>query len=88
MDPVVPPDALVVLDRHYNSFESWRPNRLNVYAVRNGGRLALRYLDFIANRLVLRPHNLAFAVDLLEVPLGETPGEQIAGRVVMALGEL
>lgn len=88
MDPVVPPDAVVLLDRHYNSFEPWRPDRLNVYAVRNGGRLALRYLDFTANRLVLRPHNVAFPVDLLEIPPGETPGEQIAGRAVGVLHDL
>jgi transcriptional regulator with XRE-family HTH domain len=88
MEPVVPADAFVLLDRHYNSFEPWRPDRLNVYAVRHGSRLALRYLDFAANRLVLRPHNIGFPVDLLEIPPGETPGEQIAGRAVVVLSEI
>ena len=88
MDPVVSPNAIVVIDRHYNSLFPYRPNRNNLYAVRNGKHLALRYLDFLVNRLVLRPHNLAVAVDLLEIPPGEAPGDFIAGRVMLILNEL
>jgi hypothetical protein len=88
MDPVVQPDATVLLDRHYHSLAPYRPHRPNLYAVRNGSHLELRYVDFAANRLVLRPHNLAFTVELLEIPLGETPADSIAGRVVLILNEL
>lgn len=88
MDPLVLPDAMVVLDRHYNSLMSYRPNRNNIYAVRNGNHLSLRYADFTVNRLVLRPHNLAFPVDLLEIPPGEAPGDLIAGRVVLIVNEV
>jgi hypothetical protein len=44
-------------------------------------------VDFVANRLVLRPHNIAFPVDLIEVNAGETPGDLIAGRVALILNE-
>jgi hypothetical protein len=44
-------------------------------------------VDFVANRLVLRPHNIAFPVDLLEVDSGETPSELIAGRIALILNE-
>jgi len=88
MDPLIQADAIVVLDRHYNSLMGYRPNRNNVYAVRNANRLALRYVDFHANRLVLRPHNLAFPVDLLEVAPGEAPADLIAGRVALVMNEL
>jgi len=88
MDPLVQADALVVLDRHYNSLFDYRPGRNNVYAVRNGSHLALRYADFLANRLVLRPHNLAYPIDLLEIPPGETPGDLIAGRIVLIINGL
>ena len=88
MDPLVLPNAIVVIDRHYNSLVPYRPNRNNLYAVRNGHQLALRYLDFLVNRLVLRPHNLAVAVDLLEIPPGEAPGDLIAGRVMLIFNEL
>ena len=87
MDPLVQPEATVLLDRHYHSLAPYRANRANIYAVRNGNHLDLRYLDFAGNRLVLRPHNLAFAVELLEIPPGETPADSIAGRVVLILNE-
>ena len=88
MEPLVQPEAVAVLDRHYISLTGYRSGRYNVYAVRNGGHLSLRYADFLANRLVLRPYNLAFAVDLLEIPPGETPADLIAGRVILILNEV
>ena len=88
MDPLVQPDALLVLDRHYNSLAGYRPNRNNIYAVRSGNQLWLRYVDFLANRLVLRPHNLAFPLDVLELPPGESPGDMISGRVVLIFNQM
>lgn len=88
MEPLVLADAIVLIDRHYNSLTPYRLNRPNLYAVRYGGHLALRYLDFLLNRLVLRPYNLAFPVELIEVPPGETPGDLIAGRIVLILNEI
>jgi hypothetical protein len=55
--------------------------------VRHGSHLTLRYVEFVAHRLVLRPHNIAFPVDLLEVNLGESPGDLIVGRVALILNE-
>jgi hypothetical protein len=88
MEPLVLPDAITLLDRHYNSLMPYRPNRPNLYAVRHGAHLTMRYVDFLANRLVLRPHNIAFPVDLIEVSLGESPSELIAGRIVLILNVL
>jgi hypothetical protein len=85
MEPVVQADALVVLDRHYNSLFDYDRGRSNLYAVRNGNHLVLRYADFLSNRLVLRPRNLGFPVDLLEIPPGETPGDLITGRIVLIM---
>jgi transcriptional regulator with XRE-family HTH domain len=87
MEPLLLPDALVLLDRHYNSLMPYRPNRPNLYAVRHGAHLTLRYVDFAASRLVLRPHNIAFPVDLVEIDPGEAPGDLIAGRVALILNE-
>jgi hypothetical protein len=47
----------------------------------------LRYVDFIAGRLVLRPHNIAFPVDLIEVDPSESPSDLIAGRIALILNE-
>jgi transcriptional regulator with XRE-family HTH domain len=87
MEPLVLPDAIVLLDRHYNSLMPYRPNRPNLYAVRHGSHLTLRYVDFVANRLVLRPHSIAHPVDLIEVDSGEPPSELIAGRIALILNE-
>jgi hypothetical protein len=88
MEPLVLADAIVLIDRHYNSLMPYRLNRPNLYAVRNGSHLALRYLDVLLNRLVLRPYNLSFPVELIEVAPGETAGDLIAGRIVLILNEI
>ena len=88
MDPLVLPEAIVLIDRHYNSIASYRPNRPNLYAVRKGAHLSVRYADFLLNRLVLRPHNRAFAVELVEIDPGESPGDLLAGRVALIINEL
>jgi hypothetical protein len=87
MEPVVLPEALALLDRHYNSLIPYRPNRPNLFAVRHGAHLTLRYVDYTAHRLVLRPHNAAFPIDLIEVEEGESPGDLITGRVALILNE-
>ena len=48
MEPLILPDALVLLDRHYTSLMPYRPDRPNLYAVRSGSHLTLRYVDFTA----------------------------------------
>jgi hypothetical protein len=88
MEPLVLADAIVLIDRHYNSLMPYRLDRPNLYAVRNGGHLALRYVDFLHNRLVIRPYNRAFPVELIEVSPGETPGDLIAGRIALILNEI
>ncbi len=88
MDPVVLPNAIVLIDRHYISLAPYRSNRPNLYAVRHHAHLRLRYLDFICNRVILRPQNLAYPVDLIEPDPHESPADLIAGRVVLIQNEL
>jgi hypothetical protein len=88
MEPLVLPEAVAILDRHYTSLMAYRPNRPNLYAVRHGAHLTVRYVDLVANRLVLRPHNLAFPVDLIEVAPGESPSERIAGRIAIVIQDM
>jgi hypothetical protein len=88
MEPLVLPEATVLVDRHYTSLMPYRPSRPNLYAVRHGAHLTLRYVDFVANRLVLRPHNIAFRVDLIEMGPAESPADLIAGRVALIINEL
>jgi transcriptional regulator with XRE-family HTH domain len=87
MSPLLQPDALVVLDRHYNSLIRYRPERPNLYAVRHDAHLIVRYADFRSSRLVLRPHNLQFPVELVEMAGDHAPGDFIVGRVIAALDQ-
>jgi len=87
MDPLVLPDAIALLDRHYTLLTQYRVNRPNLYAVRHGAHLTLRYVDFVSNRLVLRPHNIGYPVELIEVDPDESPYDLIAGRVSLILNE-
>ena len=88
MDPVLGPNAIAVIDRHYNALASYRASRPNLVAVRDGSRLTLRYVEFTSMRLVLRPLNTAFPVDLIEIGPENSPGEFIAGRVAFIFKEL
>ncbi len=54
---------------------------------RHGSHLTLRYVDFVSNRLVLRPHNIGFSVDLIEVDPDKSPADFIVGRVALILNE-
>ncbi|HWE87610.1 MAG TPA: hypothetical protein VG267_21895 [Terracidiphilus sp.] len=87
MDPLILPDALVVLDRHYTSLAQYRPDRRNIYAVHHELRLVLRYADFQASRIVLRPHNRDVPVELAELVGDQSPGDLIAGRVLAVLNQ-
>jgi hypothetical protein len=87
MEPLVLPDAIVLIDRHYDSLVSYRANRPTLFAVNNNGQLVLRYADFLVGRLVLRPYNHAFPVDLLEVREDDSPRRLIAGRAALVLNE-
>jgi hypothetical protein len=88
MDPLLLPNALAVIDRHYNSLIPYRDERSNLYAVRDGAHLTLRYVDYVSMRLVLRPLSHVFPVDLIEIGPDTSPGELIAGRVVLTINEL
>lgn len=56
--------------------------------MRHGSHLTVRYVDFVANRLVLRPHNLLYPVDLIQVEPGEAPGDLLTGRIALIMNEL
>ncbi len=87
MEPLVLPEAIALIDRHYNSLAPYRPNRANLYAVRNGAHLTLRYVNFLSSRLILRPHNIVFPVELIEVDPEGSPGDLLAGRVALIINE-
>jgi hypothetical protein len=88
MEPLVLPEAIALIDRHYNVLLPYRPNRPNLYAVRHGSHLTLRYAEFQAGRLILRPHNIATPVKLIAMGPDESPSDLLAGRIALILNEM
>jgi hypothetical protein len=88
MEPLILPETLAVIERHYNSLIPYRANRPNLYAVRNGAHLLLRHADSASMRLVLRPLSMGFPIDLIEIGPESSLAEFIAGRVVLTVNEV
>jgi len=87
MYPRLLPGSTVLIDRHYNSLEPYHRNELNMYAVRKGDGLTVKYVELVGRNLVLRPHNTSYPVDLIEVEEGKTYAEYIAGRICHVANE-
>ncbi len=81
MYPRLLPGATVLIDRHYNSLQPYRKGELNMYAVAVRGTCIVRYVELTGQNLVLRPHNQAYAVEVIPVndEVGST--DYLVGRV-------
>ena len=90
MKPLLPRGSLVVLDRHYTSLAPHRPSEPNLYAVRSGNALLLRYVDLEDTSLILRPLSLEHPVQLVPLtpPSDRHLPEHLIGRVCLQLAEL
>lgn len=81
MYPRVMGGSTVLIDRHYNSLEPYRPGENNMYAIKRNGRCAIRYVEQASEFLLLRPHNPLFPLDLLEMERGKNACDYIVGRI-------
>ena len=81
MYPRLLPGAMVLIDRHYNSLQPYKKGEQNMYAVRKDGGCTVMYVEVDGNNLVLRPHNQAYPVSVINVEEGQTVSDYIVGRV-------
>jgi hypothetical protein len=81
MYPRLLPGATVLIDRHYNSLQPYRKGELNMYAVRTKDSCIVRYVELAGKNIVLRPHNQAYAVEVLPLEEGETIADHLVGRI-------
>jgi hypothetical protein len=88
MQPVLPPDTIAVIDRHYNSPVAYQPPQPSLFAVRVGNALQFRLAEFENNRLILRPIELNYPVQLLALGPHEMPSDLIVGRVCLTLATI
>ncbi len=87
MEPSLGQLSIVVIDRHYNSLVPVAPPRPNLYALRLGNKLLLRYVTFDSNRLLLRPACLDSPVDAIELASHDSPSDLLVGRVCLCVNE-
>ena len=81
MTPRLAPGAVLLLDRHYNSLRPYHRGMQNLYAVRFGTQCVIRYVAVASRRVILRPHNEQWPIELVEIALGKGFAEYIVGRV-------
>ena len=87
MSPRLAPGAVLLLDRHFNSLRPYHRGMHNIYAVRVGEQCAIRYIAVASHRVILRPHNDQWPVELVEIGMGHGFAEYIVGRVCHIAGE-
>jgi len=87
MEPLMGSGSVALLDRHYNSLVPYRRDRPNLYAVRSAAQLRLRYVETFGRLLVLRPYNIAFPVDVIELEPDKPLSQVLAGRVALVLNQ-
>ena len=87
MDPILQPGSLAVLDRHYNSLAPYRAHQPNLYAIRHGASLLIRYAELDHNHLILRPHSPTHPIHLIPLTPNESPSGHIVGRICMIFSE-
>ncbi len=88
MQPLLPPETIAVIDRHYNSPVPYQPPRPSIFAVRVGNALHFRIAEFENNRLILRPVELNYPVQLLALGPHEMPSDLIVGRVCLTIAPI
>ena len=81
MRPRIVPGATLLIDRHYNSLQSYRRREPNLYVVKSGDRTVVRYVELQGNQLTLRPENQNYALGYIQLGKGETFADCVVGRV-------
>ena len=81
MAPRLAPGAVLLLDRHYNSLRAYHRGLPNLYAVRLGEQCVIRHVAVASGRVILRPLNEQWPVELVEIALGKGFAHYLAGRV-------
>jgi Peptidase S24-like len=81
MYPRLLPGATVLIDRHYNSLKPYRKSESNMYAVAKDSTCTLKYVELAGRHMVLRPHNQAYPVEVVQMEDGKKIGDYLIGRI-------
>ena len=75
------PGATLLIDRHYNSLKPYRKGEFNMYAVLKNGSCTVKYVETAGNQLILRPHNQAYPIEIMNMEEGKSVSDYLVGRV-------
>jgi Peptidase S24-like len=81
MYPRLLPDAIALIDRHYNSLRPYRKSESNMYAVKRDDACTIKYFEVAGSQIILRPHNQSYPVEVLTVEEKHKAADYIVGRV-------
>lgn len=81
MYPRLLPGATLLVDRHYNSLKPYHKGEFNMYAVLKNETCTVKYVETSGRQLILRPHNQAYPVEVLNMEEGRKPGDYLVGRI-------
>ncbi len=81
MRPRLGQGAMLLIDRHYNSLQSYRRHEPNVYVVKSGPNWQVRYVELQGSQLTLRPENQECGLGYIQLGKGETFANYVVGRV-------
>jgi hypothetical protein len=82
---LIKPDTVVLLDRHYISFQPYREDEASLYAARVGSQLMVRYAQFQGERVVLRAHQAKVNAEVLQAEPGRSAHDLLVGRVALRI---
>ncbi len=88
MYPRLPRGAHLLIDRHYNSLNPYKPGQPNIYAVDQNGHCTVKYVELAGRHLLLRPYDHATSVEIIPLVVGKRPADFLIGRVCHVSGEL
>lgn len=81
MYPRILPGATLLIDRHYNSLRPYRRGDTNMYAVRKGNSVLVRYVEITGTQLTLRPQSNTAPLDFVPIEANRTYADYLLGRV-------
>jgi hypothetical protein len=83
MEPVLLPDAIVVLDRHYNSCAPFDRDKPSLYAIAAGPSCSFAMSNMKSEMLILTSRNSPWTPETIPIEPGQRPKDLIVGRVVL-----
>lgn len=81
MFPRLLPGATVLVDRHYNSVRPYRRGEKTMLVVQPTKQCVIRYIESAGERILLRPHNPAYPIEVLNVAPHHSVSDYVIGRI-------